>query len=509
MATKNPYAAALKLVSPAAIPAWMNADDAARHAAYDLYEDIYWSEPGTFKLQQRGTNENPLYVPSGRIITNTMNRYVGRGWHPIADAAFGSETEQITLMAAIKDLFKRERMAAVFSQNKLWGVMRGDWAWHITANPLRPEGRRLSIKALDPRLIFKITAPGDVDRVIGMDVAEQEIVGDDTFVKRTRYLKPEHPDHPMTGNLEAPISFQVEYLEVENWDSVDPEEPPVVVEVRVPVTVMPTTITSIPVYLIKNNSSPGNPYGISEMRGLERIMAGVNQTISDEELTLALQGLGMYKSDKGQPQRGGVPVAWDLGPGKVVHDSTFERVDGVRTVLPFLEHNRYLEDRMSKVNGISDVAQGDIDVTTAESGIALAIRLGPIIEESNSRDLEITAVMDNLLFDLRSWFLEYEGINAGEARAVSNYANKIPVNNTQKFQDLYKMVSSDPPLITMAYFRDAVRELGYDIPKEVNGAAIAAEMSEFAMAVDPEGARLAEEGAGGDDDGDTETFETV
>jgi len=503
VAKRNPYSAALKLVSPSDVPSWMNEDDAARHAAYSLYEDIYWSEPGTFKLQQRGTNDNPLYVPSGRIITNTMNRYLARNWRPVVDPDFGTDSEKALLTLALTNLSKRERLQAKFRQNKLWGTMRGDWCWHITANPNRPEGSRISVKPIDPRLVFLITAPNDVDRVIGVDLAEQEAVGDETFVRRTRYLKPEHPEHPSTGNLLAPVSFQVDHLEVENWDSTDPEEPPKIVQTLTPPTLLPPTITSIPVYHIKNNAEPQNPYGLSEMRGIERLMGGINQTITDEELTLALHGLGMYKSSKGQPQRNGVPVPWDLGPGKVVHDETFDRVTGVTTIGPFLEHNKYLEDRMSKINGVSDVAQGDVDVTTAESGIALAIRLGPIIEESNNRDEEIMSVMDNMLFDLRFWMAEYEGVNVGEARAVSKTGSKIPENAAKQFDALYKMVSHDPPLITMAYFRDAVRELGYDIPPDVDGAAIAAEMAEFAEAVDPDGARLAAEGEEG-----TEEFET-
>src|SRR3546814_3832626 len=38
--------------------------DGQRVASYDAYESIYWNAPDTFKLVQRGTDADPIYVRS-------------------------------------------------------------------------------------------------------------------------------------------------------------------------------------------------------------------------------------------------------------------------------------------------------------------------------------------------------------------------------------------------------------------------------------------------------------
>jgi hypothetical protein len=260
----------------------------------------------------------------------------------------------------------------------------------------------------------------------------------------------------------------------------------------------PPIITTLPVYHIKNFEEPQNPFGSSEMRGIERIMAAVNQSITDEELSLALAGLGMYKSNKAAPEGG----RWILGPGKVVHDDTFERIEGVRSVLPFQEHLKYLHGQMDEVMGISDVAKGGADVSIAESGIALTLRMGPILSTGKRKDRVIREVMDNFLFDLRNWFKAYEAIDMENVRFQSNFGDKMPTDVETEFNRLLQMYSADPPLITAAYFRDACREMGMKIPTDITGAAIAEERAGMAEAMDPYGARVQEEidGAGGEED---------
>lgn len=492
---RTPYDSAKRLIPPGNLPTWLNDYDAARYASYGLYEDIYWTNPATFKLQQRGAEENPIYVPSGRIIVNTMDRYVGKGFKVIIDPDFGTPAEQAAALTVITDFVKRERLRSAFAMNKLYGIMRGDWFWYITGNPNKAPGSRLSLRPLDPRMVFPINPKTDVDRIIGYDIVEQTVEGDTTYISRTRYLKPEHEDHPQSGQMDAPISYQVDLLEVENW-----ETEPKIARTVTPAVLMPAEITKLPLYHHKNMEEPGNPFGSSEMRGLERLMAGVNQSITDEELTLALHGLGMYKSDKGKPQdANGNPTAWNLGPGKVVHDGSFDRIPGVTTVTPYLDHVKYLEDRMHRVNGASDVAQGVVDVSVAESGVALALRMGPILDAASSKDLGIQEVWDNLLFDLMGWFKAYESFDFGAARAICTFGQKLPRNVQEEFDRLFQMVSADPPLITMAYFRDAVRELGVDIPIDVNSLSIGEELAQMrALVGDPMGARLDEE-AGAED----------
>lgn len=489
----TPYSGAVRLINTADVPTWMNEYDAQRIASYLLYENIYWTNPQTFKLTQRGSEENPIYIPSGRVICNTMDRYAGPEWQPIMDTDFGTPEQQAAALAAMRVLFKRERMGSQYDANKLFGIIRGDWAWYIVANPAKPQGSRLTVRAIDPAMVFPINDPDDVERILGYDLVEQIVEAENTRIKRTRYLKSEHEDHPLATEpptVGAPISYQVDVLEVEGWET---EPKTISSQQTVPPTIIPN-ITTLPVYHIKNFEEPGNPFGSSEMRGIERVMAAVNQTITDEELALALEGLGMYKSEKGQPVDGsGRPTTWQLGPGRVVHDATFERVNGINTVGPFQDHLKYLHDQIDQVTGTSDVAKGMADVKVAESGIALALRMGPILSSAKKKDTAIREVMDQMLHDLRAWFKVYEGIDMEAVEFSSTFGQKVPENVKERFDMLLAMYTAEVPLITAAYFRDACREMGLNIPITVDGLAVAAERAQMMEAMDPAGARLNEE----------------
>lgn len=489
MATSTPYSTAMTLVNKADIPTWVNEYDAARLSSYALYENIYWTVPLTFKLVQRGSDANPIYIPSGRTIVNTMDRYTGCDWEPIVDPSYGDANGQMLMLQWFTDLFKREKMGSKYNSNKLFGIMKGDWAFYITANPLKPAGRRISITAVDMGMVFPIEDPNDADKILGVDIAEEILIGADTRIKRTRYLKSESPDYELAEPAPGlPIQYQVDAFEIAGWENPQTQKFAQGFDGAVAPTAMPG-ITNLPIYHIKNFDEPGNPFGSSEMRGLERVMAGINQSVSDEELALALEGLGMYKSSKAAPENG----VWGLGPGRVVHDADFERVNGVNTVGPFQEHINYLHGQLDETSGVSDVAKGKTDVTVAESGIALSIRMGPILSSAKKKDTFIEEVMNNFLFDLRDWFKTYEGQDFSTTRLVSRFGQKMPINVKERFDMLFQMYSATPPLITAAYFRDACREMGFDIPIEINGLAIAQEQQQMNAAMDPYGQRIDEE----------------
>jgi hypothetical protein len=494
---KTPYSQAARLV--AAIPGWLNEYDAQRLASYQLYEDIYWTVKGTFKLTQRGAEENPIYLPSGRIIVNTMNRYVGKDWDIAPDPLLGSDPEKEAALAALRLLFKRERMRSTFKGAKKFGLIRGDWAFYITANPFKPQGSRISIKSIDPGMMFPITDDNDVDRIIGYSIVEQVPEGDKVYIHKTRYLKSLHPEHPNfvedVEQPDVPIAWDKVVLEQDNWETPEAK----VIRTETPMTLI-VGITNLPIYHIKNGDvEPGNPFGSSEMRGLERVMAALNQSITDEELALALEGLGMYTSGKGQPVNAtGQPVPWQLGPGKVVHDDTFKRVQGVSSVSPFTEHMKFLKGEMYEASGTNDVSRGIVDVTTAESGIALALRMGPIIGDAEERDTHIQEVMDNLLFDLGQWMSVYEQVNFGEAVIVSTFGPKLPENKDAEVKTIISMATATPPLISAGTARTMLKAKGYDFPDN-EGVNIIEEMMAIAEAADTYGSRLGEEEAGASD----------
>lgn len=475
---------------PAALPQWLNEYDALRITSYKTYEDIYWGNPDAFKLVIRGTNDRPIYVPSGRVIVNTMNRYTGKNPRVVLDPGSGQTADQALALQAISDLFTRERFVAQYNSNKRFGLIRGDWCFHVLADPAKPQGKRITIKGIDPGSIFPITEATDVDRVLGWDIAEQVIDGDKTLIVRQRYLKSDHPDRGLPPG--GTITYQKDVLEVEGWETPQAKRVASRTYVAVPSVELPPAITALPVYHIRNFEEPQNPFGASELRGMERIIAGINQAITDEDLTLALQGIGLYFTDAGAPvNEAGEEVPWRLGPGEVVEvgtGKTFGRVQGVTTVGPFQDHIAYLHDQLGRVSGASDVAQGVVDVTVAESGVALALRMGPIITEAEDKDVGIKSTLDQMLFDLLTgWFPAYESQTFADVRGEFTFGSKLPEDKAKKFDQLLQMFNSN--LISGAYFRDAVRELGFDIPLEM-GADILEEQQAAAEALDPAGARL-------------------
>ncbi len=75
MSDFGPYSTAKPLLGNAAT--WIaDEEEQLRIGAYALYEMIYWTVPDTFKAIMRADNDRPIYIPSGRTIVNTINRYV-------------------------------------------------------------------------------------------------------------------------------------------------------------------------------------------------------------------------------------------------------------------------------------------------------------------------------------------------------------------------------------------------------------------------------------------------
>ena len=74
-------------------------------------------------------------------------------------------------------------------------------------------------------------------------------------------------------------------------------------------------IRAIPVYHIRSNPTADKPFGSSEVRGIERLFAANHRGISDEELSLALDGLGMYATEGGPTPGRGRERATGVAPG--------------------------------------------------------------------------------------------------------------------------------------------------------------------------------------------------
>jgi hypothetical protein len=497
----TPYST-LRGMMPSSKPSWIiNQLDQDRILSYQLYEQIYWNVPDTFKLVARGTEDKPIYLPSAKTIIETVNRFTATDMKVIVQAQIGAtidDATRLTYQQVWNNLFKRERFWSKFAGNKRYGLIRGDWLWYIIANPLKPEGSRISIRPLDPASYFPIWDSDDVDRIIGCHIVDM-LVNDkgDQYIHKTTYRKGGTVDNP--GQF---ITVEEGNFELDDWEGPKPKP----IKMIKPITIL-TGITNLPVYHIPNFDEPANPFGSSEMRGLERVIAAMNQAISDEELTLALEGLGQYWTDAPPPtDDDGNELDWLLGPGRMIEvppGHTVNRVSGVSSVSSSQDHIKSLQTWMRESASTPDIAIGSVDVSTAESGIALAIKMAPMLAHTAEKDVSIVEVHDQMLYDIQNeWFPTYERITAPVGvEVVTQVGDKIPTDRAARLSELNDML--DRGVISRKYYRDEAAKLGYVFPSTID-TDIADDDARNAELADPFGARVAAEATGGSGDGETQ-----
>lgn len=459
-------------------PAYVtNKDDQARVQAYELYENIWRINPNTYKLMQRGADAAPIYLPSPKKCISTISRFLEVDWDFLVSPKVGTTQDQATVQALLNKIWKREKMHAKFATQKSMGLVRGDKLWHVVADPTKPAGSRISIYALSPASYFPILLDNNPDRVIGCHIVDVIVDPNDPnktkeVARRQTYLK-----DVATGVITSSLKL----FEVNAWDdrNLEPNELKQV-GVLTPDFQLPPLITSIPVYHTKNGDSGPAGFGLSELSGYERVYAAVNQAISDEELTLAVQGLGLYTSTAGPPQtESGDEGEWELGPGQVVElpsaEDKFERISGVTTVAPMLDHIRFIMGEIMSSMGLSNVATGDVDTATAESGIALALKLAPLLAKNAEKEAEDLGVTDQLLYDLtRMWLPAYEQLSpevAAATEVVSVVGDPMPQNRAADVAEVVSLATSVPPLITVAEARTRLIQLGWDLETDESGQA--------------------------------------
>ena len=146
----NQYSTAAELIRGSGATWVGDEQEAMRIASYQLYEQIYWSIPQTFRLQQRGSDAKPIYIPAAKTIVETLHRYLAKDFEMVVDESYGSDTEKDLARQVWADLAARERLYSRFTTNKRYGIIRGDWLWHFYADPNRPPGSRVSVMPVDP-----------------------------------------------------------------------------------------------------------------------------------------------------------------------------------------------------------------------------------------------------------------------------------------------------------------------------------------------------------------------
>lgn len=482
----TPYSTVRSLMG--ALPTWISDDlDKERIQSYQIYEQIYWGIPETFKLTARGAENRPIYVPTGRTIVDTTHRYTATGFgisvdlRTAGEASASADVQALTL--AMDDLFTRERFKSKMNGNKRYGLIRGDWLWHIVGDDTKMQGSRISIYALDPASYFPIWDEDDLDKIVGCHIVDTYVdAKGDQFIKRLTYRKTE------TGS----ITSEAALFELDNWQG--PEAKPKTI--LKPPMELPPSITALPVYHIKNFDEPANPFGSSELRGLERIIAAVNQTISDEELALALEGLGVYATDAPAPVNDdGEETDWVLGPGRVVEvpsGNKFERISGVTSVKASQDHIAFLLQMMREASGTPDVAIGKVDVAVAESGISLMLQMAPMLAKVEEKDQLVIDTHDQMWFDLvNGWFPGYESTSFGDARVKSRMGDKLPVDRAAKFTELNDML--DKKVISVSFYRAEAAKLGYVFPDNMDAEIVASTRAISEATADPFGSRLTDE----------------
>lgn len=503
MAVATPYSTIRPLMGT--LPSWLTATDAERIEAYRLYEAMYWGVPETFKLTWRGSEENPIYVPSAKTIVEACNRYLAVGFDYSLQTAAGAGGDRDAARLALDTLFRRERFFAKFTTAKRYGLIRGDSLLHVLADPAKPAGRRISILEVDPASYFPITAEDDPDKIVGVHLVDQWVADPkkpaEVTIRRQTYRKVPRPDGLNT------ITSELTFWELGAWD----DRPGSGQKLKKlpggnPLQELPPTITSIPVYHVMNQRAPLHPFGSSELRGLERIAGAINQAISDQELALALAGIGTYVTNSGPPQDDeGNETDWIMGPGNVVEVSGaknevfFERVDGVRSTAPTLDHLQWLWARMKEASATPDIATGAVDVAVAASGIALTLQMGPLLAKNAEKEDEILGVYDNMFFDLlQGWLPAYEGLVFDGVDAVPTVGDPMPVDRAAVIAEVMQLMSTDPPILSAESARAILRDkLGYEFSTE-EAVAVVAEAADLAVARDPFSQRLRETEAEGE-----------
>lgn len=463
-------------------PAWVRDEqEQARIASYMAYEAIYWNVPESFKLIQRGDDVKPIYIPAAKTIVETVHQYLAPKMKIVVDPDFGSDSERALAGQVMTALTRREKLYSKFSSNKRFGIIRGDWFWHIYADPKRPAGSRISIYELDPASVFAIYNEDNLDEIIGYHIVEPFEEDGKSLIRRLTYRKQEGKGGPSRITVEDKI------FEADNWGGpgmlASKEKVSKVIRQE---EALPEEIEHLPLYHVQNFREPGTPWGSSELRGLERILAAVNQSISDEELSLAMEGLGCYATNAGAPidPETDEELPWNLGPGKVVEvpeNSEFKRVSGINSVAPMQDHLKYLHNQIDLATGTTPAAKGRTEVAVAESGVAMLIELGPLFSRIEEKDQLVTDTHTNMFYDLRGWFRAYDGINIGEAVWIPEYGDKLPPNNKRRFEEVMRLYRDK--VVSAAWTRKELKKLGYDFgPDDAMLAEIIAEQEAISRA---------------------------
>jgi hypothetical protein len=478
------------------VPQWMHDDDAKRVEAYRLYQAMYWTEPRGLRIK-RPDGEQAVQLPDPRTVVNTTAHYFCKGLTVGPGALAPGSAEAVALGAFLA----RERFLSKFMVAKRQGVAFGDFLLHLTADPDAPAGARISINSVDPGEFFPVWDDDDLDRKVAVHLARQELVNEGdprrerVMIRRKtyRYVRPGR-------GLNRQVWVEEGLYDPETWFKTGGRPTR---EIMAPAR-LPDAVQTIPVYHFRNQPWRGDPFGSSELRGFEGLMQAADQTMTDEQVALRLEGGGVFVTDAAPPvDEQGEEEDWEVAPGKVLQvgeGRRFDRVQGVQSVQPFLDHVGKLQAGLWEASGTPEIARGKVDVSAVESGIALAIQFSPVLAKIEDREAEAMDVLANLWHDWAGWMAEFEQ-TAFTVPPVCALGEKLPLNRDAMLRSWLTLLEAR--VVSREWVRAQARDrFGWDIPASME-AEVLAESEAMASAFElPGNSRADQEAADQDAEGD-------
>jgi len=435
---------------------WMPADDQDRVLAYIKYDQMYWNDPRQYSLRVLD-GEQPLYIPNARTVVDTTAHYLLKGLTLTAENA--SDKKQLD------DFLKREAFYSRFAAAKVTGVARGDFVFHMTANPKKQSGSRISLNSVEPGSVFPIWDPDMPSTMIGCHLATLWENPDDpyaTYMRRLTYRIDESTGQRRISRVEV-------IIKIDNNQWTPKAE---IVKTTLPFGFLDPRIDQIPIFWFQNRHWDGEDFGSSDLRGLEAIMMTVSQGATDVTASLALEGLGVYATDGGRPviQNADGTTSetdWEVAPGRVMEvpsGAYFRRVEGVGSITPAVDQITYLEDKIHEATGLGQVALGTLDPVSAASGIALSIKFLPTLAKIETRDQQGIDILTQLFYNWKTWMAVFEQVTIS-GDIVPSIGDKLPTDRVAKLNELNNM--KDRNVISAEFYRQEMEKLGYKFPSDI------------------------------------------